>query len=110
MSSSIWSLQVLSWAFLRCRSCLVSHCLGWPLFDPRAPSSRVKPGKARQIAAKQKAGSAHFGSGKIGERPAFLSRCGTISAGRREAPAHGAHKPGLVSLNPEGPTPELSET
>ena len=99
MSSSIWSFQVLSWSFLRCRSCLVSHCLGWPLFGTHAPSSRVKPGKARQIAANEKAGSAHFGSGKIGERLAFLSYWGTISAGQRERPAaHGARKAWLVEL------------
>src|SRR5262249_3701768 len=45
-------------------------------------------------------------SGKMGGRLAFLSYWGTISAAG-ERPAHGSHKPCLVPLNPESPTPEL---
>src|SRR5215475_10169564 len=42
-----------------------------PLLDPHAPQLPVKPGKTRQIVAKETA-DAHVGSGNINGRLAFL--------------------------------------
>jgi hypothetical protein len=61
--------------------------------------SRVKPAKSRQIAANESAGSAYFGSGKINGRLAFLSRSGTISAGRKEAARMAHVKAWVAELN-----------
>src|SRR6516162_10221646 len=55
MSSSIWLLRVLSWSFLRCRSCLVSTCPRWPLFDAREPPTRVKHREPRRITGNEMA-------------------------------------------------------
>jgi hypothetical protein len=58
---------------------------------------RVTPGEVFDLVASS-AGSAHFGLGKIGGCLEFLSRSGTISAGRETGRAHGARKAWLAEL------------
>jgi hypothetical protein len=76
-------------------------CPRWSLGNPHALPSRVKSGKSGQIAANQKAGSRRISETR--RTLAFLSRCGTISAGRREPAARGAR------TQFESRTPELTD-
>src|SRR5215470_10366628 len=44
-----------------CPSIAFSHCIGWLLFGAPVQSSRVKVGKSRQIAAKERGGGGAVG-------------------------------------------------
>src|SRR5215471_21792459 len=104
MRRSIWVLQVSSWSFLWCRSCLTSHCRDWPLFDPRAPSATSK---GRQIAANRaKSLQTRRRVGIFWIRPdeptAGISRAIRYDfSGAERGRAHGAPKAWLADLNSE---------
>src|SRR6516162_1943694 len=73
--------------FPSCRSCLVSTCPRWPLFDAREPPTRVKHREPRRITGNEKA--AHVGRIRQDRWTWHFSAIRVRFLQSGEGPAHG---------------------
>src|SRR6516162_231533 len=88
--------------FPLCRSCLVSTCPRWPLFDAREPPTRVKHREPRRITGNEKA--AHVGRIRQDRWTAGISQpLGYDFCWVERTPRMAC----FVPLNPKSRTPEF---